>query len=80
MSLIDFFETEESFYLVTDLARGGDLWNKIAEEEKLNEQTTRTITRQLVESVEFLHKHQILHHDIKAENVFSKVNTKILSY
>lgn len=70
LSLIDFFETEESFYLVTDLARGGDLWNKIAEEEKLNEQTTRTITRQLVESVEFLHKHQILHHDIKAENVF----------
>ena len=55
---------------MTDLARGGDLWNKIAEEEKLNEQTTRTITRQLVESVEFLHKHQILHHDIKAENVF----------
>ena len=46
---------------MTDLARGGDLWNKIAEEEKLNEQTTRTITRQLVESVEFLHKHQILH-------------------
>ena len=34
---------------------------------KIAEQTTRTITRQLVESVEFL---QALHHDIKAENVF----------
>ncbi|KAK6889889.1 Calcium/calmodulin-dependent protein kinase cmkB [Candida tropicalis] len=70
LSLIDYFETEDNLYLITDLARGGDLWNKVSAEGRLDEDTVKRILKQLVKSVEFLHCHNIVHHDIKAENIF----------
>ena len=68
--MIDYFETEDNLYLITDLARGGDLWNKVSAEGRLDEDTVKRILKQLVKSVEFLHCHNIVHHDIKAENIF----------
>ncbi|KAL6452818.1 NTO1 NuA3 HAT complex component NTO1 [Candida maltosa Xu316] len=69
LSLLDHFETRDNYYLVTDLARGGDLWHRVTDNEG-SSTDVRKVTRQLVGAVEFLHAHGIVHRDIKAENVF----------
>ncbi|CAI5758638.1 unnamed protein product [Candida verbasci] len=71
LSLMDYFETEDSYYLVTDLADGGDLFNKILSNDwKLEESIASEITLQLVKAVQCLHANNLIPRDIKAENVF----------
>ncbi|KAI5952834.1 hypothetical protein KGF54_003701 [Candida jiufengensis] len=75
LSLIDYFETDKSFYLVTDLAKGGDLFNKIVNESpngKLDIDTSQEIIVQLIDCLAFLHENGIVHRDMKPENIFFK--------
>lgn len=57
LSLVDYFETEEHFYLVTNLALGGDLFDRITEscEGRLSPAETRETLLPVLSALSYLH-------------------------
>ncbi|KAG7508883.1 hormonally up-regulated neu tumor-associated kinase-like [Solea senegalensis] len=66
--LFETLETENSYYMAMELCAGGDLMDRICERRRLEEREVRRYTRQILSAVEHLHKHGIVHRDLKIEN------------
>jgi len=72
IKLKEFFETRERLYIVQEYCAGGDLSCAIRKECGLNETRARNIFIQLLQAVSHLHGSNIVHRDIKSENVLLK--------
>ncbi|XP_033874434.3 hormonally up-regulated neu tumor-associated kinase homolog A [Acipenser ruthenus] len=68
VQLYETLETENSYYMVMELCLGGDLMDKICDRKKLEEREVRKYTRQIMSAVEHMHRHGIVHRDLKIEN------------
>ncbi|AKN80548.1 Protein kinase-1 [Perigonia lusca single nucleopolyhedrovirus] len=55
--------------LIMDYIKGGDLFDLVLKERRLDEMEVKFIIGQLVDAVAALHKHKIVHNDIKMENI-----------
>ncbi|KAM9840290.1 uncharacterized protein ACBR49_015692 [Aulostomus maculatus] len=66
--LLETLETENSYYMAMELCAGGDLMDRICERKRLDEREVRRYTRQILSAVEHLHRHGIVHRDLKIEN------------
>lgn len=64
--------------LVLELARGGDLFNYIFVMNKgFPEPIARYYFRQLIEAMEFMHNNNVVHRDLKLENLLLDENYKL---
>lgn len=61
VSLVDYFETMNNLYLVTDLCQGGELFDRICERGSYYEKDAAQIVRTVTETVSFLHSLGIVH-------------------
>lgn len=66
----DWFESKDKFYIVTQLATGGELFDRIVEKGKFTEKDAANIIEQVLDAVWYLHnKLNIVHRDLKPENL-----------
>jgi serine/threonine protein kinase len=74
--LIGKVDTPHHLCLVMEHYNGGDLCNLVNSKGKMTEDTARLYFRQLIQAVSYLHINNVLHRDIKLENIFLNKDKK----
>lgn len=69
VTLHDFFEEEQNYFLVMDLCSGGDLWEYMMASQRMKEVQAATIFHQLITAIDFCHTQGIVHRDLKPQNI-----------
>ncbi|KAI9812413.1 MAG: hypothetical protein M1827_004644 [Pycnora praestabilis] len=65
----DWFESRDKYYIVTQLATGGELFDRICEYGKFTERDASQTIRQVLDAVNYLHGNNVVHRDLKPENL-----------
>lgn len=73
------FSDDEYWYIVMEVARGGELYDRLTSEGVMQKWEIRSYLRQLAGAVEHIHKRGIVHCDIKPENVLLQDPQPMLS-
>lgn len=69
IQIYDIFEENNTAYYVMEYIDGGSLKDKVEHNGPMSECTSMTYIRQIAEALTYLHKHSILHLDIKPANI-----------
>ena len=69
MRLFESFETKKHILFVVELCSGGDLLNYVRKRRKLNEDVAKFFFKQVISGLQYLHKKNIIHRDIKLDNI-----------
>eukprot|EP01127_Copromyxa_protea_P016932 TRINITY_DN5123_c0_g1_i1.p1 TRINITY_DN5123_c0_g1~~TRINITY_DN5123_c0_g1_i1.p1 ORF type:complete len:437 (-),score=58.96 TRINITY_DN5123_c0_g1_i1:207-1484(-) len=69
IKLYDVFVDQTSLQLVLELAEGRELTDEILEREKFTEQDARDVMKKILEGVEYMHFHGVVHRDLKPDNI-----------
>lgn len=70
VELHEFSESEEHYFLVLELAPGGELFHRIVKLTYFSEELTRHVIVQVAQAIRYLHEEKgVIHRDIKPENI-----------
>ncbi|XP_057897302.1 serine/threonine-protein kinase SIK3 isoform X4 [Melospiza georgiana] len=75
--LYQVMETERMIYLVTEYASGGEIFDHLVAHGRMAEKEARRKFKQIVAAVNFCHCRNIVHRDLKAENLLLDANLNI---
>lgn len=84
IKVYEYFEDLENYYVVEELADGGELLNQLEKFYSFSEIDAAIIMRQILSAVVYLHSNNIVHRDLKPENILlenkKEINIKIVDF
>ncbi|CAJ1065473.1 serine/threonine-protein kinase SIK2 [Xyrichtys novacula] len=82
IKLYQVMETKNMLYLVTEYAKNGEIFDYLAKHGRLSELEARRKFWQILSAVEYCHNRNIVHRDLKAENLLldGHMNIKIADF
>ncbi|KAF9570883.1 hypothetical protein EC968_001322 [Mortierella alpina] len=70
IQLYEFAESDEHYFLVLELAQGGELFHRIVKLTYFSEDLARHVIVQVAQAIRYLHEEKgVIHRDIKPENI-----------
>jgi len=82
IQILETFDTSKYLFIIMDYIRGGDLLSFVRKRTKLDEQTSKFIFKQIIEGLAFIHTNNIVHRDIKLDNILIDIddNVKVILF
>lgn len=82
VKLYEVIETEKTLYLVMEYVNNGEVFEYLVKNGRMKENIARQKFRQIVSAVQYLHSKNIIHRDLKAENLLldSNMDVKIVDF
>ncbi|KAL7057319.1 hypothetical protein AAHC03_019072 [Spirometra sp. Aus1] len=77
VKLYEVIESERHVYLVMEFACNGELFEYLVSNGRMKEKEARVKFRQIVSAVQYCHQKNIVHRDLKAENLLLDANYNI---
>ncbi len=69
LKIFEFYSTKESYSIVTELCRGGELFQEIIDRGPFNEIYSAYVMLQIFSAINYCHSMKIVHRDLKPENI-----------
>ncbi len=69
MHIYEFYEDKANYYIVSELCKGGELFDMITEKGCFNESEACPLMHQLMSAICYCHQNRIVHRDLKPENI-----------
>lgn len=82
IKLYQVINTPSDIFMVMEYVSGGELFDHIVKNGKLNENEARKFFQQIISGVAYCHRHMIVHRDLKPENLLldENMNVKIADF
>lgn len=78
IKLYQVMETENECYIIMEYAQGGELIDYIAARDRLTESEARKYFRQIISALDHCHSANVVHRDLKLENLLLNEKREIL--
>lgn len=77
MMLYDVYESDMELYLVLEFVEGGELFEYLVKRGRLPEKEALIFFQQIINGLDYCHKHMICHRDLKPENLLLDANFNV---
>lgn len=77
LKMYNLYQDESYFYIVTDIYKGGELFDEIMKRTKFTEKDAAELINQLLSCVNYCHKQGLVHRDLKPENILLEENMEM---